>query len=51
MIYCTSDLSDYVQDPDEFQTAYDALIAYVENSEKWSEMEEELKGRGVSMCF
>jgi len=44
-------MSDYAQDPDEFQTAYDALIAYVKNNEKWGEMEEELKSRGVIMCI
>lgn len=45
----TSLLENADRDPDEFQMAYDALIMHVKNNEKWSEMEDELKGRGVKM--
>lgn len=37
-----------MQDPEEFRVAYDAMMDYVNNPENWEEMEEELKGRGVS---
>lgn len=40
------------RDPEEFQTTYDDLISYVNDRDRWNEMEEELKGRGVkAMSF
>ncbi|KAL4219615.1 Mitoguardin [Mactra antiquata] len=35
------------RDPEDFYTAYSSMIDYVNNSDNWGKMEEELKGRGV----
>ncbi|XP_062589128.1 LOW QUALITY PROTEIN: mitoguardin-like [Saccostrea cucullata] len=35
------------RDPDEFYTAYDAMIDFIEVEDNWFKIEEELKGRGV----
>lgn len=37
-----------IQDPEEFYQAYDEMMDYVQKSSNWPQMEEELKGRGVS---
>ena len=36
------------QDPEDFQMAYDMMMQYISNEENWTDMEIELKGRGVS---
>ena len=36
-----------LQDPEEFQVAFDVLLAYVKIPENWSQIETELHGRGV----
>jgi hypothetical protein len=33
---------------EEFQSAYDSLIAYVKDPTSWTTIEDELRGRGVS---
>ena len=39
----------YAQDPEEFQVAYDAMMSFINVPENWTKIEEELKGRGVSI--
>ena len=39
-----------MQDPEDFYVAYNEMITYVSNRDNWPEMEEELRGRGVSMA-
>ena len=37
------------QDPEDFYTSYTSMLDYVNNNDNWQSMEEELRGRGVSM--
>lgn len=37
------------QDPEEFLVAYDEMMVYIKSDGNQSQMEEELRGRGVSM--
>ena len=37
------------QDPADFQEGFDDLMLWVKDPENWKHMEEELKGRGVSI--
>ncbi len=40
-----------LQDPEDFQLAYDAMFSFLGNPDNLSDMDVELKGRGVSTTF
>ena len=35
------------QDPEDFYTSYSSMLEFINNTDNWSNMEEELRGRGV----
>ena len=36
-----------LQDPEDFYTSYSSMLEFINNTDNWSNMEEELRGRGV----
>ena len=41
-------LINFLQDPEEYEVAFEEMMEYISEEESWSSMEEELRGRGVS---